>query len=458
MNPNELRRQKAEKLAEAKSIGKQLDNAKLNLSEEQRAEMESQHEALIAEAEGLEQKAKAIEEREARARERGRRMQALEQAPEASGHFQPDAEQNVDPERPRDTRVEVSAPNFTRDPRKGFASHREFLRLVMAAGLGEEEARSDERMRFLSTVGSDEQQGSSNPYGGFLIPEGFSPNMLSVAAEGNPLLGRVTVLPMQTPVLKIPYRVDKTHTSSVSGGLTVGRRAETVAATASRMTFAQAKLEAHSLHGLAYATEELLRDSPQSFIAMLDAGFRDEFAKQQALDWLWGSGVGEPLGIMHSGALISATKDSNQTADTVTYTNIFAIRSRVWNYGRAIWLYNHDVLPQLLALKDSVGNLAWLTSLREGQPDTLLGRPAYASEYCATVGDAGDIMCVVPSEYLAGIYQPLESAESIHIRFNYFERAFRLWVRDAGIPWWETYLTPAKSAVTLSPYVTVEAR
>jgi HK97 family phage major capsid protein len=137
------------------------------------------------------------------------------------------------------------------------------------------------------------------------------------------------------------------------------------------------------------------------------------------------------------------------------------MRARSWKYGSAVWHYNQDCLPTLMQMTIPVGTsgvLAWQTSAREGEPDLFLGRPAYACEHCATVGDAGDILLCVWSEFLEGIYQPMQMAESIHVRFVENERAFRFTMRCGGAPWWRSALTPKKSSNTLSPFVRVAAR
>ena len=74
------------------------------------------------------------------------------------------------------------------------------------------------------------------------------------------------------------------------------------------------------------------------------------------------------------------------------------------------------------------------------------------------MGDAGDLILAVWSEYLEGIYQAMNMAESIHVRFVENERAFRFTMRCGGAPWWRTALTPHKSAATLTPYVRINAR
>ena len=344
------------------------------------------------------------------------------------------------------------------DPRGGFANPRDFLLAVMDWGRG---TRQDNRLRERLTVGSDEARNSSDPAGGFLTPEAFSPNMLRVSPESDPMAGLTTQIPMNFPVVKIPARVDKNHTTSVSGGFTVTRRPETVAGTPSQMTFERLALEAHELFGLTYATEEILTDSPQSFIAIIESGFSDQFTYHLINERLNGSGNGEFLGVMNSPCLVSVAKESGQSAATIVKENIDKMRSRCWRYGRAVWLANHDTLPMLKSLAQVVGvggaPVPYLSVDANGNA-TLDGRPCIFTEYAKTLGTVGDLVLGVWSEYLEGTYQSIQAAESMHVRFINHERAFKFWVRNAGMPWWSAALTPKNSAATLSPFVVLATR
>jgi len=99
----------------------------------------------------------------------------------------------------------------------------------------------------------------------------------------------------------------------------------------------------------------------------------------------------------------------------------------------------------------------WQQSAREDAPDMLLGRPIAYDENCKTLGDAGDLILCNWTQYLEGTLQPLQSAESMHVRFLYNERVFKFWKRNDGRMWWNTYLTP-KNGSTLSPVVTLAVR
>lgn len=359
------------------------------------------------------------------------------------------------------TRVEFGQAGHERDPKGGFATARQFLSAVMVANRG---GRVDERLqRFRSAAGSDEHGEYSAPNGGFLVPVGLSGTILLTDPEDPTNEMRTRQVPLEAPQVKFNARVDKNHTTSVSGGLTVTRRPETVAATSSRQAYEQVAMNASSLFGLAFATEELLSDSPGSFAALLEQGFRAEFASKLTDERINGGGVGEFLGAFNAAnpSLIAVDIEVGQAADTIDYENLKKMRARVWGYGQAVWHANHDCLPQLMGLVQVIGTggvAVYQPSARDGEPDRLLGRPIYYTEYTNTIGDQGDIICANWNEYLEGTLQNIQSGESVHVRFVEHERTFKFWMRNDGRPWWLSVLTPKKSAVTMSPFVTLKAR
>ncbi len=363
-------------------------------------------------------------------------------------------EDEVDPDR----RIQVGKDRIIDDPKKGFRGPRDYMSAVMDAG--RRGSTKNQGLQILAAAGSDEQGEYADVYGGFLIPDGLAPGILKIEPEADFMGGRTRSVPMASNTVKFNARVDKDHSTSVSGGLIVTRRAETSASSSSRLKLAQVVLEANSLFGFAYATEELMSDSPESFAALIADGFSDEFTSTIIDERLNGDGVGKFLGIANSASLLTITKEVGQSADTILYENIVKMRARCWGYQKAIWLANTDTIPQLMFMNQSIGTggaAVWQPSAREDHPDLMLGRPIFFTEYAKTLGDKGDIYLTNWGEYLEGTLQPLKSAESMHVRFINHERCFKFWLRNAGTPHWASVLTP-KNGATQSPFVTLAAR
>ncbi len=309
-------------------------------------------------------------------------------------------------------------------------------------------------------VGSDEQMAISDPHGGFLIPTQQITELLTIPPEEDPLGARTRKIRMQSPTVEFNARVDKNHSSSVSGGLTLAYTEETAPTSTSRQAYEKVRLEAHELTGAAFVTEKLLRDSPISAVDLLSQGFRDEFISVGIDKRLNGVGVGEPLGVLNAPCTISISKETGQAATTVVTENVLKMRARCWGYGKAFWLANHDTYPTLAVMKLDVGTGGapmYTNSVREDRPDLLLGRPIFYSEYPASVGTVGDLILGNWGEYFDGVREDVEMASSIHVRFLNREQCFRFTLENDGQPWWKSVLTP-KNGDTLSPFVTLATR
>jgi HK97 family phage major capsid protein len=247
--------------------------------------------------------------------------------------------------------------------------------------------------------------------------------------------------------------------------LKFSRRPATIAATSSRLTLEQVVLSATSLTGLAYATEELLSASPSTFAAIIAAGFDDELGGTLLREKIRGVGGSEFLGVLGAPGTITVAAEGGQAADTITGANVMAMSKRCWGYSSAIWIANPDARSQLtqahVLIEGSTGGgviRLFQPAQAEGEPDRLDGRACFFSEHASALGDPGDLILGNWSQYLDGLYQPLQSAESVHVRFVEHERTLKFWVRNAGAPWWRSALTPAEGANTLSPFVVLEER
>lgn len=349
--------------------------------------------------------------------------------------------------------------NAEDDPKRGFRDQREFCQKVFEAG---RTGKIDARLKPLAAAGSDEAGGHSDPHGAFLLPIAFSPDMLKVQTEGDPTAPLTRKLPMDAPMVKVDARVDKNHNTSVSGGLRVYRHAETAELTSSRQEFEKLSFDANELMGLALATESQISDSPYSFVAMIADGFKDEFGAKLLQEKLSGTGAGgQYLGALTSPALITIAKENAQAAATILVENIDKMAARCWRYNseRTVYLANPTTRPQLRGLVRNIGTGGNVVNYftQDGGVERLDGRLIFFTEFAKTLGTIGDLVLINLSEYIEGQYQGMQQAESVHVRFVNHERALKFWVRNCGMPWWRSALTP-KNGDTLSPIVALATR
>lgn len=289
--------------------------------------------------------------------------------------------------------------------------------------------------------------------GGFLVPEEFVNKLLLRSLEASVIRPNApTIIPMSSDTLLIPKIVDTSHSSSVYGGVVAYWTEEAGSKTVKEPTFGQIKLIAKKLTGYTYASDELLADSAIALESLLLRLFGEALAWYEDLAFLDGSGVGEPLGLLNSSAYLCVNRSAANTIALADLANIWA-RLYPASHGRAIWIANPAVLPQLVALASTT--LTWLKmdqGLAKAPPATLLGRPIYFTEKVPTLGTCGDISLVDLSYYIIGDRQKITIDSSKHIRFLTDETAWRFVHRVDGQPWVDSAFTP-KNGSTLSPFV-----
>lgn len=246
---------------------------------------------------------------------------------------------------------------------------------------------------------------------------------------------------------------------------------ETGAPTKSKPKLRKVNIDLEKMAALLYATEELLTDA-SALTSLVNQGVPQEFGFMLDDAMVNANGAGLPLGILNSPALITVAKESSQAAATVLAANIYKMWSRMWARSRmnAGWYINQDVesqLPQLvIAVKnvagtENVGGLPVFVpagQMASAPHGALLGRPIQPIEQCATLGTVGDIIFADFSQYALIEKDGIQSATSIHVKFEEGETAFRFIMRVNGKPMWDVALTPFKGSNTLSPFVALATR
>jgi len=303
--------------------------------------------------------------------------------------------------------------------------------------------------------------------GGFLVQEDFSSELLKLVFSEGEILSRVHRVPISanSNSLRANYLDEGSRADgSRWGGVLAYWKAEGATKLASNPTFGQILLELNKLIGLCYATDELLQDAV-ALEAIITWAFQMEFTYQLEAAIINGTGAGQPLGIVNSPAFIAIDEEAGQVADTLVSENIVNMWSRMFAPLRknAVWLINQDCEPQLHSMYVAVGATGVPVYLPAGGLSaspyaTLYGRPVIPVEHCQTVGTVGDVIFADLSQYWFIDKGTMQKATSIHVQFVTDETAFRFVYRADGQSSWPGTLTPANSAVTLSPFIGIESR
>ena len=290
--------------------------------------------------------------------------------------------------------------------------------------------------------------------GGYLVPVQYAPAIVAAGAPYS-ILRRAgaTVIQMSGKTLQVPTLDIETAPSagdtSYAGGAIAYWTEEATAPTESEPRFRLVELVNHKLATYAQASNELRADSAVESILTTVLGRAS--ASKENYAFFRGDGVGKPLGIMESGALLTSTRSAAHAFALADVADMFG-QLLPDSYTKGIWVMNPTVIDPLIQLVSAP--LAWMPDLNTAIPGLrLLGLPVYVTGALCAVGTTGDVLLIDPSYYIIGDRAGLSIAYSEHYAFTSDQGTWRLTSRVAGQPWIENYITLEDAATTVSPFV-----
>ena len=312
----------------------------------------------------------------------------------------------------------------------------------------------DKRLLPLKATGANEAIPSQ---GGYLVQQdiaaGIQENMWgvgSVLSQFNPINVSGNGLSIRA--------IDETSRAEGSrmGGVRGYWMAEAATKTASQPKFRTIDLKLKKVAALVYATDELLEDS-SALEGWIMNSVPNELRFMVEDSIIDGTGIGMPLGILRSGALVQAVRTDEDEIDAADIGRMWA--ARYVGANDYVWFANPAIMPQIYQLQ--VGNVPVYQSGMSGYTQmpygTIFGRPIIENEYCPVLGDVGDLLLASPSQYALITKGGIQAASSIHVNFVYDETAFRFVYRVDGEPIWASSVTAYDGTNTISPFVALAA-
>lgn len=339
---------------------------------------------------------------------------------------------------------------------KPFASLGEQLKAIYAATRGKRDERLDKVNN--AALGTN---GGNGPDGGFLLQTDFAEQILESAVQSSPLLNRLDRYTCSSAANAMRWLyADETDVSkSVFGGVQMYWASEAATVAASKPQFREVKVDLEKMMGFAYCTDEMLEDA-----AFMSGFFGNAFSlagERLLIDSIIsGDGVGKPLGILNSGALIKVAKETSQAAATFTGDNAIKMQARSMPRGRErlVWVMHPDLEEQLpyLAIKNGdAAKFLWNPEGGLGGFDTqrVLNKPVLFEDSCSALGKAGDVLLIDPLQYILLVKGTAKQDWSVHVEFLTAQNCFRMIFRCNGAPKVNTPLTIRNSTKTRSPFV-----
>lgn len=151
------------------------------------------------------------------------------------------------------------------------------------------------------------------------------------------------------------------------------------------MAFGKRELKPTRLAKGIKVSNQMLQLVPSSEALVLER-LRYKFGVTQEKGFMTGSGAKQPLGVYTAsdyGIPTSRDVATGNTSTAMTYDGLrnakYSVKNKYWRNCK--WIFHQDGVKQLANIEDTLGYPILSESVREGEPDTLLGRPYYMSEF-----------------------------------------------------------------------------
>jgi len=209
--------------------------------------------------------------------------------------------------------------------------------------------------------------------GGYLVPDEFERRLIEALDEQNIIRKYAHVISTSHGDRKIPVVASKGTANWVDEGAQIPTSDD---------KFAQVTLGAYKVATMIKVSEELLSDTIFDLEAYIARGFAGRIGDKEEEAFISGDGVGKPTGFLHGtgGGEVGVTTAGAAAITLDEMIDLYhSLRSP---YRRKAVFIMHDSTVKIIRkLKDSTGQFLWQPSIKEGTPDTILGRPVVNSPY-----------------------------------------------------------------------------
>ena len=259
-------------------------------------------------------------------------------------------------------------------------------------------------MRNALQVGTDSD-------GGYLVPDEFEKSLIAGLKLANVIRANAHVFTTSSGSHEIPV---------VASNDTAAWHEEAGAFTPSDDSFGQVQLDAHKVGTLIKVSEELLADSAFDLESYIRSEFMRRIGDKEEEAFLVGNGTNKPTGILNAtgGGQVGVTAASASTITADELIDLYYSLKAPYRKN-AVWVLNDSTMKIIRKHKDGSGQYLWQPALKDGEANTILGRPYFTSPYAPAVaagaksvlfgdlnyywiGDREGITCRMLNELYAG--------------------------------------------------------
>lgn len=350
----ELRKQRAELVAQSRALLDRVEKEKRELT----AEEQSQWDKMQAEIDSLAQRIERIE----------RQLELESEIVDDSLSGEAEFNQDEDEEEKEDEEER--------------AHRRSYMRSILPEQRARMDARTQERREaFWSLMRGDRLSRAEaralglvpDSAGGYTVPDEFVRQLVQKLEEENVMRQISTVRESISGDSLIPVEAD------IGDAQWTG---EAQQYHESDVEFDRVTIGAHKLTRITKVSEELMQDSFLEIESYMAGVFGRAFGRAEERAMVIGDGSGKPTGIVGR-----SQQGIEVAAAAITGDDLIDLQHALRRPYRAgaVWLMHDSTVKLVRKLKDDNGQYIWEPGLKAGEPDRLLNAPVYVSDYMPTV-------------------------------------------------------------------------
>jgi HK97 family phage major capsid protein len=318
---------------------------------------------------------------------------------------------------------------------------------------------------FPAVQGADQSMGEG-ARGGFAVPRQFRDELYAVSPQAGVFRPRATIVPAGDPpdaALAIPaldQTAGSTDAAKTYGGVSVNWIGEGAAKPQTDAKLREIVLTPKEVAGHIVLTDKLLRNWRSSG-PVIEALLRGAVISAEEFAFLSGNGVGQPLGIINSGAAYVVNRG---VTSTFSYADATAMLQRLlMRGGDPLWLLSGSVMQQLLTMRNPIGSpatgdgsLIWDPNARDEDGNQLfMGYPIAWHERSPVLGAKGDVILADLRGYvIKDGFGPFVAA-SEHVHFLENKTVLKIFWNVDGAPWLTAPMT-LENGWQASPFVVLD--
>jgi HK97 family phage major capsid protein len=262
--------------------------------------------------------------------------------------------------------------------------------------------------------------------GGYLFPDEFRAELIKTLTGPFTMRSLVNVIPMRRDVMKIPLLESRPK---------VTWTAENETKSTTTAHFDERTLTARKLAAILYSSDELIEDSTElDVVKTIISLFGDAITDEEDRVILAGNGTTQPTGIVTAvTATTYATRTCNGNLDFSDIINTYYDLGQPYR-NKAKWVVASANVRELRQLKDTNGQYIWQPSVKENEPDRMLGKAVYENDY---VGEATILFGDFKRAYALGDRKKMtvKVTQDTETAFTKDQTAIRVVARIAGNVW-----------------------